>query len=262
VLLLAATSAASQPPRPLTRAELRDLTDEQLSRRLFGDIGAIMYPIRYRGVASEPRMPLQALQFMSRPRISHRVGICETDRVTVYFEPASPLLAADGVQPRRFELSTNYFVRDAALAREHRPPDLDGGRERWRLDRDCAEVDPRRTNLAIAGDAHDVATAVVLVSDLAAAARRGRLAIPAECRDRGDEAVPEAECKAELAGADPTESIAIQHNSGFYRNDPAVYCRRIEFFQRSEGRSFLFEFPVASREPSRVTVTSVPPDQF
>jgi hypothetical protein len=261
LLLAAAAPAISQQPRPLTQADLRDLSDEQLSRRLFGDIGAIMFPIRYRADAGEARTPIRALQFMSRPRVSHRAGICETDRVTVHFELA-PLPLVDGVQPRRFELSTNYFVQDAALARQHRPPDLEDGRERFGLDSACAAVDPRQANISVAGDAHDVATAVVLVSDLAAAARSGRIAIPVECRERGGESVPEAECRAELARLDPSEPMYVQHIAGCYRSDPAVYCRRIEFFQRSEGRSFLFEFPIAGREPARVTVESIPPDQF
>lgn len=102
ILFAASGVAAAQQPRPLTRGDIRDLSDEQLSRRLFGDIGAIMFPIRYPEPASEARMPLQALQFMSRPRISHRAGICETDRVTVFFQLAPPLLAVDAVKPRRF----------------------------------------------------------------------------------------------------------------------------------------------------------------
>lgn len=153
-------------------------------------------------------------------------------------------------------------MRNVALAREHRPPDLEDGREPWRLDSDCARIDPRRANISIAADAHDIATAVILVADLAAAAARGRNAVPAECRDSGGDIMSEAECRAELARLDPAEPMAIQHIAGCYRNDPAVYCRRIEFFQRSEGRSFLFEFSSASREPARVTVSTVPSEQF
>ncbi|HEX8525391.1 hypothetical protein [Allosphingosinicella sp.] len=258
--LLVSGADSAREPRTLTRAQVRDLSDEELSRRLFGDIGQIMFPLRFgerRGPVSS--MPLQALQFLSRPRGTYRVGICETDRVTVYFERAVFSAGDDpAVVPRRFEVTTNYFVRDLPLALEERSPDTDDGEERIRLDRECAQIDPREANIVIARNDSEVATAVVMIASLAAAAREGRTPAATECRDRSGEPMDSAACLQELARMDARSSMAVWFNPACARADAAVYCRQIEFIGASESRQVLFELRRGSREPVRVIVETVP----
>ncbi|HEX8642592.1 MAG TPA: hypothetical protein VF702_01615 [Allosphingosinicella sp.] len=260
------TAAARQPEPPtITRAELRAMSDEEVGRRLFGDIGAIMHLIRFAEPdETEARHPVRGLQFLSRPRGTYRIGICETDRVTVYFEPArGPGLPRDAARPRRIQVSTNYFVRDVGLARQHRAPDNDrNAGEEHRLDSACAEIDPRGANIVIAANEQEVADAVVLLADLAAAVSAGRIAIPVDCSEMLGAVTSSADCLAHLERIEPGGSFSVQIIPGCYAGDPALFCRRIELFGGSERRALLFEFRRGSLLPVRIALSIVPPDEF
>ncbi len=260
-LLLAAQPAPVPPPaeaQRLTRERVGAMSPEALTRRLFGDgaLAGLVYPLPRFDAMRRRWMPLHSLTFLTRPRATHRAGVCETDWLTVYFEPRPFALGEDPpVRPRRVGVSTGYFVSDLASARADRVPE---GGARWEQDAACAAVDPRQANLIVADDEMHVTGAMELVGDLIAAAGAGRTAAPLLCRDSEGRPVAEAACLAQLARlhADKIGYVQLLERCG--EPGAGLYCQRIETWEAGagadEGYVILFELRRGNPAPVRIVV--------
>ena len=85
-LLAAAQSGPAAPaPDPLTRERARAMSPEALTRSLFGDgaLAGLVYPLPRFDSMRRRWLSLHALAFLTRPRATHRSGVCETDWLTV-----------------------------------------------------------------------------------------------------------------------------------------------------------------------------------
>src|ERR1700710_483490 len=147
------TALLAREPEPLTKVTVRTMPEQVLARRLFGELGRIMLPDVYHGrPGRRPTRPLDLLSFATVPGAANAEGLCETQWVTVYFEPAGPLRGADTpVRPRRINSSTAYIVRDLARFRAASSGDSESERN---ADAACRAIDPRLAH-SIAGRSED-----------------------------------------------------------------------------------------------------------
>lgn len=256
-LLLAAVPARAADPPPLNWAAVRDMPADALARQLFGEVGEIMFLRHHQVPAATGRLslPLRWLTFLTRPRASYRAGVCETDWVTVEFEPAPFALGPDpAVRPRRFTVSTKFIVQDLAKVRDG-GPSVD---EMPALEKACVAIDPREVSPIIAGSAFDVTGTVGLLADLVDSARAGRAAAPLECRDHLGEALSEAACLQNLARLKPEQTYQAQLLADCVPGDATRYCRQASVWDFSQGVDIRFEMIRGSGKLTRITVTPVP----
>ena len=230
LLALAGAAFAAQDAAPLTKNSVRAMAPEALTRRLFGELSRVMLPIAEPARTRprpRPTRPLRSLSFLTVPRGSNDAGICESEVVTVGFEPAGPENGADTpVRPRAIGTSTQFFVRDAARMRQGGP--VEAGEARA-LDAACAAADPRRARLISARGSSQVFVAVELVRELVEAARAGRATAPLDCdgfaRPGESAELTEAACLREVAGIGP-EQVSSVEECGSPNPDYAA-CRRV-----------------------------------
>jgi hypothetical protein len=269
-LALALIAATAQPsPFPdeggtLTRAEVRTMSPEALTRRLFGDLARVMFPQPYYDPPRTGRLrsePLHALSFLTRPYRTGLAGVCQTNMFFVGFEIALGALGEDPpVQPSRVQMFDHiYFVSDLALAR--------GGEmtEDAAAGPDCTRVDPRTVTIIAAGSEGIVVGAVQRFADLLDGARVGRVAAALDCRDQSGAVLSEAACLAMLAHYRAERIHVIGDLPGCGRNATDAYCERIEtsLDDQAEHLEIVFETPHGDGPdivPSRIRVAPVPPD--
>ena len=268
---LAFALAALQPGQPpavpgtLNGAVLEDTPPEEITRRLFGDMSRIMYPVYPRGQRSSGSRGVMALHFYTRPYGAGLSGICQTDLVIVMFEMAPGFLRRDDppVQPARIAMYDNiYFVGDLARAREgevdHEPS--------------CSNIDPRTVPHINASRSGEVTDAVQDFADLLDGARGGRAGVALDCHNLQGEPIDDRSCVALLARYRP-ERIHIIHNvPGCGRAATDSRCYRIEtsldrpetpYDDSTERLEIVFEAPrsdAGPTDPSRVRVRPAPPD--
>jgi hypothetical protein len=256
LLMTAGPAFAAEPP-PLNWGRVRDLPPEALARQLFGEVGRIMYlrPIQLPDLTRYPDLALRSLTFLTRPRASYRAGVCETDSVTVEFEPVPSALGPDPpVQPSRFELSTQFIVQDLAKVREGRSSDDD----RPALERACRAIDPRQVSLVAAESEYEVTGAVGLLAELVVAARAGRAPAPLECRSLAGEALREADCLRNIARLQPERTYHVELIPDCVPGDATRHCRRALVGDSPQPVDVRFEVARGSERPTRITVTAVP----
>ena len=291
--LLGLVAAAAEPAprldedRPvLTRREVAAMTPEALTRKLFGDMAGMLYPVPSRLPEAGQRLRrgwLESLEFLARPRRASRAGICETDALRVAFEPAwprilamptpdraktapkeapAPATAGTGaprsiiddlpVQPRRITMSTRYFVHDVRLARRNEPPEEDAGPD---LEAACASIDPREKPPIFASSDHDVGKGVELLSSLIDAARSGRLPAPAECRDHQGARLTEQRCRTMLGQLDVDALLAVDIIGKCADGRPELFCVRLDLRWETNLR---FEMEPGKARPLRILLEPAP----
>lgn len=254
LLLAAAPAPADNRPVSLTKESVRTMPDEELARRVFGDLGHIMYPRPRR----EPRgaasfMALRGLEFVTRPRGSYRAGVCETDTIMVGFEPVPFASGRDPpVRPYRFDKYENFFIQDLEAARTGDPPADEEADAR--LDTVCRTIDPRTRRLISASTAFEVVAGIDSLADLIEAAKERRTPAPLECENESGEVLEEGVCLARLASLDPLDLYHSAFVDGCNRKDPRVYCRWLKVHDLGDGMEITVEHEKGSRNPVRVRV--------
>jgi hypothetical protein len=255
IALASAPAVAAEKPVPLTKESVRTMAPEELARRVFGDLGHVMYPLPY----SEPRgsgvstMPLRALWFLTRPRRSYRAGLCETDRIAVAFEPVPYSLGRDpAVRPYRFEKYENHFVQDFAKARTGDP--VGDEEDEAALESACAATDPRNVNIIVASSPFEIVAGLDSLADLVEAAKAGRAPAPLDCRDESGEPITETECLKNLARLEPGKLYHATFVEGCGRKDADIYCRRLAVWDVTGSIDVDFEFKPGGKEPLRILV--------
>ncbi|HYI47367.1 MAG TPA: hypothetical protein VEX35_02780 [Allosphingosinicella sp.] len=257
-LFLAAQPAPAREAPTLTREQVRTMSPEELTRRLFGDgaLAGLVFAQRRFDSGRRPWIPLYSLTFLTRPRGTYRAGVCETDHLTVLFEPRPYSLGEDPpVRPRRIQVSTSYFVRDLALARAERVPDET---ERVTHDLACAEIDPRSAGIIVADGEMQVTRALALVGDLIAAAGAGRSTAPLLCRDGEGRPAAEAECLAMLARLHADKIGYVQLIERCAEQDPGLYCQRIETWEAGTDEGYVIQFELRRGNPAPVRIIVEP----
>lgn len=254
LFLAGAPVIGSAEPAPLTNDSVGRMPPDELARRVFGDLGHVMYPLpsrSSRGGASG--LPLQALAFLTRPRGSYRAGVCQTDRIVVAFERTPFAIGPDpAVRPYRFQVYENYFVQDFADARAGGPPeDPEADAE---LGRTCAAIDPRERQLIVAESAFDVVGGIDALADLIEAAQAGQALAPMQCLDEQAQPVAENECLGRLSRLEPLKLYHARSIPGCDRRDPEVHCRWLEVFDYDSGLDIMVEYRRGGREPVAVRV--------
>jgi hypothetical protein len=227
VLLLAAAPAWAGEPRPLTRSDVKSLSDEALAKRIFGPLAAGLF-------VSRPTMSSRTWEgaqiwFWTRPRKDWlRDGLCVTDRLTVRLSPAPMAVTRDpAMQVSGIETETNYIVRDREMATRltgFDPKELVG------QDEACARLDPRRDSTP-AENGWQLMKALEVVEELGAAARAGRAPVPVDCTQLRFSGPPasEPECLKALSTLGRHSVAAIQSCG-----DPVVtrdLCIRVQTWE-------------------------------
>ena len=228
--LLAAATAGAREPAPITRSELKKLSDEALARRIFGPLGADLYAT---DMTRESGRPWEGARiwFWTRPRKDWlRDGLCVSNRMMVYLAPER--LAVRDDPPLRLaaiESDTVYMVRDRKMAEKltgFDPDELKG------QDEACARLDPRRDSIS-ADSGWQLMKAFALIKALGDGARAGRAPAPIDCThiDFGGPA-PESEaaCLARLSSLGETAVHATVDCA-----DPIAtgrYCIRVQTYDR------------------------------
>lgn len=262
-----AFAQASQPavPGTLTAAELETTPPEEIVRRLFGDLGQMVYPIYARQQRTSRLSGVRALQFYTRPYGAGLSGICQTDLLIVMFENAPYTLRRDDppVRPSRIALYDNsYFVGDLARARAG---EIDH-------ESSCSDIDPRTVPLIVASRSGEVADAVANFADLIDGARAGRVDVALDCEGIAGEVLDERGCFALLSRYRPERIHAVTSVPGCGRGATDSWCSRIEtsldrpdtaFDDRSDRLQITFEGPsvgTGPTGPARVRVRPAPPE--
>jgi len=258
LLALSPAAAQAQPEGSFTRQQIRAMTPEQISRRLFGDLGQIMFmlPDQTSDAAFAVGRSLDSLFFMARPRRTERIGICATDTVVVGFERvpgARPEQNDPPMRPLRLQSSTSYYIQDAALALEARAP---APAEQEPMQAACAAVDPRtvRPVYATAGGEETVASAFKLLSAVVAGARAGNPAYMVDCRGRGAVVLPQENCLPHLVRISP-ENVSNVYYPEACRDRPSdrsVQCWTIIVRDGSISRGLNVEADRAAQIPLKV----------
>ena len=248
----------------LTREQVRAMPPEELTRRLFGDLGRIMFPQPY---YEPPRVRLRreslgALSFLTRPYQSGLAGVCRTDMFFVRFEPAFGAMGDDPpVVPSQVQLWGNsYLVSDLAVARMGK---LTGDAI---PERSCGEIDPRTVTIIVAGSEGQVVDAVQLFADLLDGARAGRIGAALECRDSVGAALATVPCLAMLRPYRAERIHVVEGVPGCGRAATDARCTRIETsLDDHTGRlQVIFETPRSDQPgepPSRIRIGPPPPDE-
>jgi hypothetical protein len=225
IALAAGTGLLARDPVPLTKMTVRTMPERVLSRRLFGDLGQIMLPDVYHGhPGRRATRPLDLLSFATVPRAANAEGLCETQWVTVYFEPAGPLRGADTpVRPRRVASVEGYIVRD--LARIRADPAADAEDEP-NADAACQAIDPRNAHRISGRSEFHVQSGLRAVLALIDAAKEGRTLVPLDCSEAMMDGAPlgDAACLAAVG------RLGIGDISGISACDsapPSTLCYRI-----------------------------------
>lgn len=248
LVLAGSTTLLASAPEPLTRANVRTMPQEALTRRLFGDLGPIMLPIFSRGRPGRtPTRPLDSLVFLTVPTASYSPGLCRSSTVTVHFDPDGPLAGADTpVRPTGIEVSQFYVIAD--LARLRRDDEL-GQEGRARLATTCAAIDPRQTWNISAPDEHMLVADVQIFVDLVEAARAGPVGVSLNCPGPADQPpTTEAACRQIVAQLD------IRRISMVARcNSPMTHAAGCFWLDLGE-KSVRFESDSITAPPSRVVV--------
>jgi hypothetical protein len=254
LLFAAAPASAADKPVPLTRESVATMPDGELTRRVFGELGHVMFPQRRPERQSAGRFrPLRGLDFLTRPRASGRAGVCETDMIVVAFEPV-PFAPGDDppVRPYRFEKYENHFIQDFAAARQGGPSEDEEAESR--LDAVCRKIDPRSKRLIVASSAVEIVAGLDSLADLIEAAGKSRALAPLECEDESGEPVVEAACLVNLARLDPLELYYSTFVDGCSRKDPGVYCRSLKVHGPGGSMDIELEHKRGGREALRIRV--------
>jgi len=256
--------ALAQPAGTLTQEQVRTMPPEELTRRLFGDLGRVMFPwpvYEDRPYGGRRRLALGALSFLTRPYRTRLAGVCQTDMFVVVFERAFGALGDDpAMQPARVQMLTNsFFVSDLAQARsgemtDNVPPS-----------RGCTEIDPRTVTLIVANSPGQVVGAVQRFADLLDGARAGHVAAALDCQDPYGAPLTEAACLAMLARYRAERIHLIGGAPGCGGAAAGTWCEAIEtsLDDITPHMAIVFETPRADRPgipPSRIRIAPVPPD--
>jgi hypothetical protein len=178
---------------------VRSMPPRVLARRLFGDLGRIMLPAFFHGhPGRRPTRPLGFLEFVTVPRAASVEGMCETQWVTVYFEPAGAQRGADTpVRPRAITSSPGYIIRDLARVRANPAGDAENESN---ADAACRAIDSRNEHSISGHDAFEVQAGLRALLALIDAAREGRSLAPLDCSDAVMDGAPmgDAACLAAI----------------------------------------------------------------
>ena len=244
---LTESALLAQAPVPLTRNSARAMTPETLSRRLFGDVSEILFPILYSGRAVDRlELPLQRLDFLSRPYATEEAGICGTTQVTVTFESVGRLRGARTlVRPRHIFSEPNYFLIDRPRVLRSEPVT---DAERPQLNTLCAAQDPRTLPFFNAPSFSDAAQAARLLAELVDAAQSARANAPLNCSAMSAaDHVPISgiQCLQDIAHLDPTK---------IWRVTQCVSPRNCLRVIVDTGIAVSFELQPGERAPARITL--------
>jgi hypothetical protein len=191
LLLAAPASAAAQDQEPLTAARIRAMPAETLARRLLGDASTIVYPMPSESPAGrEADDRSQWLRYYTRPRVSPRAGICETESLSVALVPAGAPGPDTPLRVRQVATSGVFIVQNVTRSRQGGAP---GDAERAALDSACAAIDPRQAEIVRAENADQLGHAVTLTANLLDSVA-GRAGVPLVCRDAEERRVAQAAC--------------------------------------------------------------------
>ena len=196
---LAAVPAGAREPAPITRSELRTLSDEALARRIFGPLGADLYATDMTGESARPWEGAR-IWLWTKPRKDWlRDGLCVSDRMFVYLAPDRFALGDNpALRIASVASDTVYIVRDRKMAEKltgFDPDELKG------QDEACARLDPRRDSIA-ADSGWQLMQAFELTQALGDGARAGRAPVPIDCTHmdfNGPAPENEAACLARLS---------------------------------------------------------------
>lgn len=197
IVCLVGVPASASEPAPITRSELRSLSDEALVIRVFGPLARDLFVSRIDRESILPRRPVE-IWFSTRARPSDAPGVCVTDRSIVRFEPALPWTDSQPMRLRAIETQASFIIQNRDLAMRETGIDaseLEGFEER------CAALDPRRDSTP-ADSGWQLVKAISLINELGEAARAGRAPVPIDCqhlRFSGPPPTNEAECLRELS---------------------------------------------------------------
>jgi hypothetical protein len=253
----------TQQSGTLTRAQVRTMPPEELSRRLFGDLGRIMFAQPY---YEPPRVRLRAeglgaLSFLTRPYRSGLAGVCRTDLFFVGFEPAFGAVGDDPpAVPARVQMYSNsYLISDLAVARMGK---LTGDAI---PNRSCGEIDPRTVTVIVAGSEGQVVDAVQRYADLLDGARAGRIDAALECRNSVGNQLATGPCLAMLTRYRAERIHVVEGVAGCGRAATDARCTRIETsLEDDTGRlEIVFETPRSDQPeipPSRIRIGPPPPE--
>lgn len=227
LLLAAQAPAAAQDPEPLTAAQIRAMPAEALARRLLGDASAILYPIPSESpTGGEADDGSQWVRYYTRPRVSPRAGICETDYLSVALVPAGAPGPDTLLRVRQITTSNLFIVQNAARSRQGGAP---GDAERAALDAACAAIDPRQAEIVVAENAEQLERAIALTVDLRAAAGTGRIGVPLACRDGDERRIAQAVCLRSMAEL-RTQTIHDVELIDEYDDDAELRCVQAWFW--------------------------------
>ena len=171
----------------ITKIESRSLPPRVVTQRVFSQLAAKMRFEPYPSGRPKPKLPLSDMQFWTVPRATYVSGLCESNLITVYFEPVGPKKGADTkVAAAGLEASSSFhFLAEPPASQE------DVSDAAWaRTNKACARLNPEK--FFHAKDAYSALAGAIALQKVIQAAQRDMPALlcvfgsePAEaCRQR------------------------------------------------------------------------------
>ncbi|MBA2935070.1 hypothetical protein HZF05_13295 [Sphingomonas sp. CGMCC 1.13654] len=197
-MLLVALSGAAHAAEPISKTEIRADTDQQAKRRVMAQLSDLLIPSPFRGRPGyPPKRPLSDLWFYTRPRGTATRGVCVSDTVVIRFRPAEdgPCDADTPVAASAVESTSHYRLRGAVDPASLDKLDAAG---QVQADRDCAAIDPRKTDFIGAPDEDTLVEGLWLL-------RQGQATPPAAMTCEGYK----QPCAAVMAAIDPAKIESV-----------------------------------------------------
>jgi hypothetical protein len=196
-LWTAAAAAQSPVPGSISKEEVRALSPEALTRRLFGETGRMLIPF-HNGRHLASRDTLRRLGFLSVPTWDGVPGVCATQYLHLYFRTVTPDYSgmpsemdspSRRVLPHRLGMDVFYIIREPEASERNHPHLLPIA---------CPSVDPRQARRIVTDSPELIRSTVLELRPVFEAISARRSMLPVTCAwnilHRS-----EAECRAALS---------------------------------------------------------------
>jgi len=169
LLLIAALGTPGWATPPISKTEIRALSDRDAKRQVMAQLSDLLLSSSYKGRKGQaPTRPLSDLWFYTRPRGTTTQGVCLSNTVVVHFRPvAGGRRDADTpVGASSIEVSNHYHL--LAPVDPDNLYELDAASQ-LRADEECGRIDPRGTDLITAPDEDTLVNGIWLLRQAQAA---------------------------------------------------------------------------------------------